>query len=320
MAPTPETEPLSGPAALRGPVAVVAHDAGGAEILSSLIARGGFAPSCALRLVLAGPARAIFERKLGACERLTLDDALPGAGSVLTGTGWQAAFEFDARVAARRQGVPAVAFLDHWVNYRERFVRGGAECLPDALWVGDPHALALARRVLPACPAWLLPNPYFAEVREQLAARAARRPARAAGLRVLYVCEPVREAALRLHGDERHWGYTEEEALAAALAALPALGRPIVGVRVRPHPSEPAGKYDAQFAASAWPVHRGGGVPLLDEIAAADVVVGCNSMAMVMALLAGKRVLCAIPPGGAPCSLPLSGIEMLHASAMAVSA
>ena len=32
------------------------------------------------------------------------------------------------------------AFLDHWTNYRERFLLDGSPVLPDELWVGDEHA------------------------------------------------------------------------------------------------------------------------------------------------------------------------------------
>jgi hypothetical protein len=215
--------------------------------------------------------------------------------------------------SARERGIPSIAYLDHWTNYRERFVRGGVPCRPDALWVGDDDALALARERLPSVPATLVPNPYFADLRERLAQLGSSSPRDAtAGVRVLYVCEPLRESALRQFGNERHWGYTEEEALQFALERLPLLGQPIARLVLRPHPSEAPEKYDRQLAASDLPVSRGGGRDLLSEVADCDWVVGCNSMAMVVGLLAGKRVLSAIPPSGGACSLPQCAIEMLR--------
>ena len=44
----------------------------------------------------------------------------------------------------------------------------------------------------------------------------------------------------------------------------------------------------------------------------ADVVVGCETMAMVVALHVGKRVISCIPPRGGICKLPHSGIEHLQ--------
>ncbi len=49
-------------------IAVVSHDAGGAEILSSWLLRNQ-EPYC---LVLDGPAVAIFQRTLGVCEKMSL--------------------------------------------------------------------------------------------------------------------------------------------------------------------------------------------------------------------------------------------------------
>lgn len=305
---------------------MVAHDAGGAEVLSSLLRRGLGASAATLaarhgvRFHLAGPALSVFKRKLGPLPNLGVDAALHRAGALLCGTGWQSDWEFGALRRAIQRGIPSVACLDHWTNYRERFVRHGLQCLPDALWVDDEHALALAAQLLPERPAQLLPNAYFADMRDDIARLQGQRAAGAAapdekGVRVLYVCEPLREAALRQHGNERHWGYTEEEALRHALRQLPRLGSPIARLVLRPHPSEARDKYDALLAESALPVRRGGDRELLLEVLDSDWVVGCNSMAMLIGLLAGKRVLCSIPPGGAPCSLPQPQIESLPGAA-----
>jgi hypothetical protein len=310
MSPADPAGPLSGQ--LTGPLAVVAHDAGGAEILSSLLRRGVLGPQPDVRLVLAGPALAIFERKLGSCRVLPLAQALDGAGTLLSGTGWMGDLEWQALAAARAAGVRSIAFLDHWVNYPERFMRRGRQCLPDALWVGDEPALALARQQLPQVPATLVPNPYFDDARESLVALMAAQPTQSSAPRVLYLCEPVREPALRQFGNPRHHGYTEEEALAYALSRLPAVLGPIDRFVCRPHPSEAPDKYDRQLFASGLKVLRGGALPLFAEVAAADVVLGLNSVAMVVALLGGKRVFSAMPPGAAPCILPLPGIRMLR--------
>ena len=42
-----------------------------------------------------------------------------------------------------------ISVLDHWVNYKERFIRGGELILPDEIWVCDNHALALAKKAFP---------------------------------------------------------------------------------------------------------------------------------------------------------------------------
>ena len=51
---------------------------------------------------------------------------------------------------------------------------------------------------------------------------------------------------------------------------------------------------------------------LLEQIIEADIVVGCESMGMVVGLLAKKRVISSIPKEGRSCSLPQSNIEHLQ--------
>ena len=53
----------------------------------------------------------------------------------------------------------AIAFLDHWTNYPERFLRKGIQHLPDELWVGDEDTERLARADFPNVPIRLVPNP-----------------------------------------------------------------------------------------------------------------------------------------------------------------
>jgi hypothetical protein len=274
---------------------VVSNDAGGAEILSSWLLREGLdRVSC----VLDGPALQVFARKLGPVPRVSLQEGMARADSLLCGTGWQSTLEFDAMALAGERGLPSIAWLDHWVNYRERFQRADKTVLPDEIWVGDEFALARARELFPRTPVTLAGNPYFDDVRAE-AKRFPPRPATGPAT-VLYVCEPVRQAA-----------YDEHQALALFLERIPDLGVPVERVIVRPHPSDPAGKYAWAAAFAQTKVEIGGTHSLMEEIAVADIVAGLQSMAMVIGLLAGRRVVSCIPPGGAPCVLPFPQIETL---------
>ena len=115
------------------------------------------------------------------------------------------------------------------------------------------------------------------------------------------------------YGDERHWGYTEFEALRYFFDKRDSLGGPIVNLVIRPHPSESKQKYQKIVDEFGKIASIGGDRTLLQEIAECDVVVGCQSMAMVIGVIAGRRVVSAIPPGGRPCSLPQPEIESLAA-------
>ena len=284
-------------------VALVAHDAGGAEVISSWARR----QAGEYLLAAAGPAMGIFARKCPDLIPVPLDQAIEAADWVLCGSVWQSGFERNAIRTGRRAGKKTVTFLDHWVNYRPRFEEDGELTLPDEIWVGDEDARRIARADLPEVRVVLQPNPYVLDLKDELAAM----PSRHGVGSILYVCEPVADHAAKAHGDPRYFGYTEFDAMDYFFENLGVFGDPGRPIVVRPHPAEAFDKYDAHLPPGSVRVTRGGQRSLLAEVAAADIVVGCESMAMVVGLTAGKRVVSAIPPGGRACQLPQADIEHL---------
>jgi hypothetical protein len=288
-------------------VAIVSHDAGGAEILSSWAKLR----SEAFCLVLGGQAKKIFERKLGTIKCLPLEQAIQTADWILCGTSWQSDLERKAVILARESGKKVISFLDHWVNYTERFISHGNLALPDEIWVGDQYAEKLAKELFPNTLVLLQDNPYFAELKLELEKISRPDETSDQGI-LLYVCEPIREHALLQHGDERYWGFTEEEALSFFLENIAALGNTIKEIRIRPHPSEDPEKYHWSTFNNNMKIVISAKKSLIEEIVSANTIVGCESMAMVVGLLAGKRVISSIPQGGKICGLPQAGIEHLQ--------
>lgn len=288
-------------------IAVVSHDAGGAEIVSSWLLRCK-EPFC---LVLDGPAVNIFRNKIGNQCSMLLADAIAQSDWVLCGTSWQSGLERNAISLAKASKMKTVAFLDHWVNFKERFQEKGLVVLPDEIWVGDIEAERIALSTFEGVNIALKPNPYFEDL--ELAIKNIKLGiSNKKEYSVLYVCEPIREHALIQYGNERYWGYTEEDALCYFLENMNSLGCNITKIKIRPHPSESKNKYDWALKDPIISMEIGGNKTLLEEIAEADMVVGCESMAMVVGLLAKKRVISSIPMGGRVCSLPHREIEHLQ--------
>jgi hypothetical protein len=209
-------------------------------------------------------------------------------------------------------GIRTAAYLDHWANYRERFGYPGpwADRLPDEIWCPDPESRRLCVSLgFPIGRLVTAGNPYL----DGLVAEAAAAGAAEESDAVLYICEPVSEHMLAAHGDARHLGYDEYDAMRHCFAVMGRWEPSPRKILVRPHPSERAGKYDAFLRgyADAFEISVSEGASLLQDIARSGTVIGCESMAMVVALKAGKRVFTSIPPGCGPCVLPFAGIEPL---------
>jgi hypothetical protein len=278
---------------LRRPLAVIAHDAGAANHIFAWL--GDEQPA----LHLAGPAHALWRARHGETPQAALAPTVAGAAMVITGTGWASNLEHDARRLAREQGIRSVAVIDHWTNYPARFVRDGEQVLPDEIWVSDPYASQIAQAAFPSVPVVEQPNAYLAglvaEVRAQQAPDAAND-----NDRVLYVLEPIRQA----------WGDLPEPGEFAALdyfmqQRARAQVAPGAEIRLRPHPSDPPGKYDAWLAKQGSPrIGLDTAPSLAAGLAWANVVAGCQTYAMVVALACGRTVISTIPAWAPPCVLP----------------
>ena len=129
---------------------------------------------------------------------------------------------------------------------------------------------------------------------------------------ILYVCEPIRKHAQLQHGDETYWGYTEETALRYFLSNIHSLRLVLEKIIIRPHPSESANKYHWRLNEFRLPIEFSNGKSLVEDVSASDIIVGCESMALVVGLLAEKRVISSIPPGGRGSSLPHRDIEIFQ--------
>ncbi len=293
---------------------LAAHDAGGAQVLSSWALAH---PEHAYRFSLEGPAISVFAEKLGPIANLDrieaereLDRRPPDL--LVTGTSWQSDMERRVRDSARGKGIRTAAYLDHWVNYRERFGFPGPwlEKLPDEIWCPDAESLEVCGRDgFPADRLVLKGNPYLdgivAGMRDPAAAA---RPGT-----VLYVCEPQSEHMEKAHGNPMHLGYDEFTALRHFFSTVSGWARRPGKILVRPHPSERTGKYES-FLEEFRPrliVEISGGSTLAADINGAEMVVGCESMAMVVALKMGKKVFTSIPPAGLPCRLPFQAIRRI---------
>lgn len=286
------------------PTVVVCHDAGAANILLEEMRADG---SHAWLPVFEGPAARLWEAAGAPGGRLwPLEEALVAGRSVLTGTGWASDLEHEARRRARAQGLPTAAVVDHWVNYAARFERNGETVLPDAIWVTDEYAFALASAAFPGLPVRLRPNLYLQRQAEAVTSCGKPLPGR-----VLFLLEPIRFS----------WpGLTqpgEIEALDYLLQKVPclALSAPLQ-LRLRPHPSDPPGKYREWLARHpVLDVALQSEASLPQAIAQAEWVAGCETAALVVALAAGRKVVSTLPPAAPRCRLPHAGV--LHLRDMA---
>lgn len=290
-------------------ICVVAHDAGAAEILSSLVR--SVAEYCIF--YVDGPAKDIFFRKLGPIQiSSSLESAIIKSDWYLCGTSWQSDLDLRGIQISKRFKKTSVAYLDHWSNYSSRFNWKDHFIFPDEIWVGDQVAERLAKQIFQKNIIKYIENPYFCDIIEESKAfKKNQQCPNRKDISILYICEPILEHSEAGLQNTAPFGYTESDALMFFSSWVSQMAIAPRSITIRPHPSEASGKYDWVRNMFTCPIYFGGNKKLVEEISESDIVVGCESMALVIALFLDKPVYSSIPPGGKPSSLPFDGIKKL---------
>lgn len=280
---------------LAEPLAVVCHDAGGANQIRAMLRA---CETGTVRVYVEGPALRLWRDDASGGELCdSLDAALDGAATLISGTGWASDLEHRARKEARARGMRSVTVLDHWVNYRERFVRGGEVILPDEIRVVDEYAMAIAREAFPSAVISQMPDFYAGEQLRDIAPVAGTDERE-----LLYLLEPVRS----------HWNGGEAgefQALRYFLDRIPCLSMPReLVIRLRPHPSEHPAKYHEFLEPGGQHRIVLDSGDLAGSLSRARWVAGCETYALTLALRSGRTVFCALPPWAPSCRLPHAGL------------
>jgi len=148
----------------RQTILIASHDAGGAHVLSHWCR--SYESLLDFEYYLAGPAITIFQQQSLAGSIVT-EYKTRSFDGVVTSTGWQTRFEKDVVYWAKQNDIPVASYLDHWVNYADRFDLG---CLPNELWVPDQEAIRVAKNTFTHADVKirLMKNRYFTSLKHKV--------------------------------------------------------------------------------------------------------------------------------------------------------
>jgi hypothetical protein len=270
-------------------VLVIAHDAGGTEVIAAYIRT--HAKQYDFCSYIAGPAVRIFRRehlpfkaiKDGPKQIGTIVATHRDCAFALLGTGWMTEIEAEALVKAKQTGVKAVVYLESWTDYRKRFgypKKNWRDKLPDELWVGDEYAQQLATNLfVPYTSVRFVRNQYFVDIKERfnLLHRGAPQPNA-----LLFLSDAVPEA---------------RQLFAALLFGLSLRENRDLYVLLRFHPADKRCRYDKiiQRYRGQVRVRKSRDSDIVRDLLMAKAVIGTESVAMVPAALVGKKTINVLP-------------------------
>ncbi len=205
---------------------------------------------------------------------------------------------------AKRLGIPVVAVLDNWMNYRQRFILPEhGLCFPDHYFVMDQLAYDEALRDgVPAGILEITGQPALAELACEAAAFFQNRntsPSEGGGFRrIVFVSEPAAQDQGNSDENPEYRGYTEFDVLRTVVAFLSRRGDRCELV-IAPHPRENQEALHAFCRDIIPPTVRWRFAPYArgrDAVFDADGVVGMTSILLYEAWLLGLPVV-GLQPG-----------------------
>ena len=141
-------------------ICVSSNDAGGAEILSSWLK----IQKKKYILNLSGPALKIFKKKIKYKKNFKkIETYSKKITKIITGTSKSSMQEINAIKYAKKNKIFVISVIDHWINYKKRFIRNNKNFFPDELWVTDKYAYKIAKNKF-NLPIKKIKNYYFSEL------------------------------------------------------------------------------------------------------------------------------------------------------------
>jgi len=293
-------------------VLIVCHDAGGAEIVSAYVKKN-LAKYSFICLAI-GPAKKIFKRKrlnkFFISKKIAKEMiAKREIDLVLAGASWASSLELDFIKIAKQKNIKTIVYLEHWINHRERFGyprKNWQKNLPDEIWLGDKYAFASAKNFFKNLPLKLVPNLYFKEIKDNYKKINKRKKE---GKEILFLSEPI-SGNINFFGDRKKINFNEFEILKEVLDLFnnKKIKRKII---VRLHPSEKKNKYDdiLKKYTGKLKIVKSDNKEILKDLIQSKIVIGMQSMALVVALLCNKKTISFLPVAGSKCVLPFKQIK-----------
>jgi len=286
-------------------VAIISHDAGGAELVSLWAKKQKYDYITHIY----GPARKVFERNALFENHYNLKDAILKSDWILCGTSWQSEIEKEAILNAKLLKKKSVSLLDHWVNYRERYIYKGNLNLPDEIWVTDNYAKNLIIKEFPKVKIRLVKNMYFENMKKKInSIKLKYQIKKNTKKNILFLAQNFSETSIFQIPNHKLLGYNEHDAINFLLENIDYLGVKINTIQIRPHPSDKDKKYD--WVLKKYPQFKfiNSRLDLIEDIVKSDIVVGCTTMGLAIACLAKKKVISCIPRGPSECPIPFKEI------------
>lgn len=243
---------------------------------------------------LNGPAKKIFKKK-----NKKLNSKID---CIITGTGKRKHKYIEAIKYGKRNNIKTISFLDHYVNYKSRFVYKKKEILPDEIWTFDNVSFSIAKKIFKDTKIKNIKNFYLEFVKKKL--KIYKKLKIKNYLTALFVSEPsLISSSLNKHLAFNIFNFLNKYNKKIKLI-------------LRLHPSEKKSPL-IYLLSNKFKNNKNikvvidKNLSILKSLNASDIVVGGETYAMVLALYLKKKVFTFLPIKNHQFNLPFVKIKKI---------
>lgn len=263
-------------------ITVASHDAGGAEIICAFLKKKklDFFP------IVSGPAIKIFKKHFKNIKKNKIGYALDNSDYLLTGSSIKSKHELNIIIKAKKKKLLTKTYLDHWINYKKRFVRNNKKkVFPDQILVGDVYASKTAKKVFPKLKVILINNPSW-----EMAKKKYKKKKITKNIKILFASSYFKKRD-RINPEIN---FTGPDMVKRFLNNIKDIfkfeKKKIKSIIIRHHPRETKKKY-LKFVNKKQGIFLDNNTDFLKSISQASHIVGCESMMAVYAKIMGKKTI-----------------------------
>lgn len=279
---------------------IVCRDMGAASIISENENKR----NC--KYFLKNPAKKFFENKGIISENLnTLEQNIKKSKIVVTGTSWPLDIEYKAIKLAKKYNKKIITYLDHWVNYEERF-NNKKEMFPEIIITTDREAFKLAKKKFPFSKILQKKNLYLEILKKKY------KLIRKEKKYILYIDNHLVDIRKNIINNKKYFNHDEKSIFENFVSKIKSHNIKSKQILFRTHPKK-------KIRESLMVVKKYKSIckisknnDLIRDIAKSEIVVGWNSMAMYIAHRLGKKVMHILPKGFKDNNLPIKDLLYLE--------
>lgn len=284
-------------------IGILAHDAGASNLIQAWVDSH---KELQFYFCLAGPALDIFKENYNTGLLLNLEQLIQKCDVIISGTSKESHLEHNGRIKAKLKQKFSISVIDHWVNYQMRFEKNAEKILPDMIWVFDKFAYEKAVELFPDVIIEQRKNIYLEKIVSKIKELEINK--QKITKNILYVLEPFQSNSTN---NDYLFEFIVLDFFYENLFKIERSHK--IKVRLRPHPSEKKEKYENWIRLKdnnlfSITLNK----KLEEDLAWADIVVGHETFALVVASAASKRCITSKLPEEENCRLMIDNLEYLR--------